>query len=288
MFVPACTIRLYVARKSSFRCCKSVFFSISGAKITLFFEKVSKTNQKVSKKHKNVSKTNQIYEKKAVILPPQSKIVITMAKENEKEEQMQASVDAAQPTNKDKWLANMRAKHPEIEDEDALYEASMNGYDQEHDFAKRQREENERLAETLQSSPELARMYSEMLERGKDGHPEMALLNIGDLLQSYIKGEITSDEYVAEKEKRSAAEAEKAGKIDAQMSLLEQWCEKKGYDVDEWLQKAYDALLSPMSKYELAEAQFEAIDKMMNYDDDVAAAEIRGRNANIEEKKHHV
>ena len=185
------------------------------------------------------------------------------------------------PTNRERWLENMRAKYPDIKDEDALYEASMNGYDEEHDFAKRQREENEQLADILQSNPELAGMYSEMIERGKDGHPEMALLNIGDLLQSYLKGEITSDEYLAEKEKKSTAESEKKKKLEAQMTALEQWCEKKGYNVDEWMEKVTTALLNPLSTYDLTEAQFEAMDKMLNYDDDVQAAEVRGRNANI-------
>lgn len=208
-----------------------------------------------------------------------------MATNKEKQEQIQTPVEAAQPTNRDKWLENMRAKYPDVQDEDALYEASMSGYDQEHEYAKKQRAENQQLAETLNASPELARMYSEMLERGKDGHPEMAILNIGDLLKAYLNGEISSDEYIAEKEKRSAEESEKAKKIDAQMEVLKQWCEKKGYDVDEWLQKANDALLSPLSTFDLAEAQFEGIDKMLNYDEDVQAAEIRGRNANISEKR---
>ena len=197
-------------------------------------------------------------------------------------EQAQAQ---AEPTNRDRWLENMRAKYPDIEDEDALYEASMKGYDEEHDFAKRQRAENEQLAEVMQKSPEVAAFFSEVIERGVDGHPELAFINLGDLLQAYMKGEITSDEYIAEKEKRGAAEAEKQQKVEAQLAALTAWCEKKGYDVDEWLEKANQALLSPLASFELAEAQFEALDKMLNYDEDVEAAEIRGKNANIAEKR---
>lgn len=208
-----------------------------------------------------------------------------MARKNENLEQAIASEQAPSTPNRDRWLENMRGKYPDIENEDDLYARSMEGYDAEHDFAKQQREENASLNELITSNPELARFYNEMFERGKEGHPEMALLNVGDLLKAYITGEMTSDEYIAEKEKRSQAESEQQKKLEAQNAVFTAWCEKKGYDPEEWATRAAEKLFTPMANHELAEAQFDAIDKMLNYDDDVEAAEVRGRNANISSQR---
>lgn len=199
-----------------------------------------------------------------------------------------ASESLSKTPNRDRWLANMRVKYPDVENEDDLYARSMEGYDTEHDFAKQQREENASLNELITSNPELARFYNEMFERGKDGHPEMALLNIGDLLKAYITGEMTSDEYIAEKEKRSQAESEQQKKLEAQNAVFTAWCEKKGYDPEEWATRAAEKLFTPMANHELAEAQFDAIDNMLNYDDDVEAAEVRGRNANISSQRRRM
>ena len=194
-----------------------------------------------------------------------------MAKRNEQEQSAQA---AATPTKREQWLQNMRNKYPDVQDEDELYGRSMEGYDTEHDYAKNQRAENQELNDLITSNPHLANFYSEMFERGKDGHPEMALLNLGDLLNAYVTGEMSSDEYIAEKEKREKAESQ-------QNEIYLAWCEKKGYDPKEWSKRASEMLFTPMSKYELAEAQFDAIDKMLNYDDDIEAARVQERNGKI-------
>ena len=191
----------------------------------------------------------------------------------------QQSVSAS--PNRDKWLQNMRSKYPDIQDEDALYEASMNGYDQEHDYAKQQRDQNAQLADIIGSNPDLANFYSEMFERGKDGNPEMALLNIGDLLKSYISGEITSEEYERQKKEKAIADAETEQAKQEQDRIFEEFCQENGYDPKEFAEKANEALFKPMVANKVTKDIFKNIAKLINYDDDVKAAEIKGRNANI-------
>lgn len=203
----------------------------------------------------------------------------------EKEEALKAE-ETAKPSNKETWFKNMRSKRPDIpaEDEDALYGASMEGYDKEHEYANNMRNQTKKLSEAIDSSPELSTFMADIYERGAEGHPEMAFINFGDLLQGYMSGEISSDEYIAEKEKRSKAESERKKKIEAQNEVYKKWCESKGYDPEEWMEKANEALFSPMGNYELAEAQFEAIDNMLNYDADVKDAEESGKIAGRNEK----
>lgn len=207
-----------------------------------------------------------------------------MSEEEKNKGQNAMDESGMKKSKKDMFLENIRAKYPDISDEDDLYGAAMSGYDAEHEWAKKQREENKRMSDALSADPQLASFVTEVFERGKDGHPELALLNFGDLMKSYMMGELSSDEYLSEKQKRDAEKQETEKKIEAQNAVFEKWCSDKGYDPDEWLQKASEMLLTPMSKYEMAEAQFDAIDKLINYDEDVAAAEEAGRVAGRNER----
>ena len=210
-----------------------------------------------------------------------------MAKENEKIEQQAAAAaqaPASETPNRDKWTANMRAKYGEDLSEDELYGKSMEGYDTEHEYAKKNREQAKNLDGIMKQYPEVADMYINLA----DGNVGAAILNIGDLVDAYRKGEIDDEGYKAEVEKRKKDKEELDGKIAAEKEALQAWCEKKGYDFNEWIKRLDEVLLSPLGSYALAEAQFEAFDKMMNYDDAVAAAEVRGKNAKIkEEKRNH-
>lgn len=193
--------------------------------------------------------------------------------ESKTAEQMQEE----KKSNRDVFLGNLRSKYPDIEDEDELYGAAMRGYDEEHDWAKSQREQNLRLSEAIGSDPQLAAFVSEIYERGKDGHPEMAFLNLGDLIKAYATGEMSSDEYLKEKERIEAERKATDEKMAKQQQLFEAWAASKGYDAEEWIARAREKLLDPMSKYEMAEAQLDALDNMLNYEEDVATAEETGR-----------
>ena len=141
-----------------------------------------------------------------------------MEKEEQQTTAQQATEQQAaeQPkTKRELFLANMRTKYPDIEDEDELYGAAMEGYDKEHEWGKTQREQNAKLAEAIGADPQLAAFIAEIYERGKDGHPEMAFHNLGDAIRGYATGELTSDEYLREKERLAAIKADEKAKIAA-------------------------------------------------------------------------
>lgn len=222
-----------------------------------------------------------------------------MVKKEEQLKEQQAAEAAAQAAantpsatpNQDKWRENMRAKYPDAADDEALYEASMRGYDEEHDFAKQQREDIDAFTNSIKDYPELASFYSEAAQ----GNIGAAILNIGALVDAYRNGEIDDAKYKeqvaarkkADEDAAAAKETEQA-ELAEQNRIFEEWCAKKGYDPEEWMEKANEALFSPMISRKMAEKQFDAIDKMINYDAAVEAAEVRGRNANIQEQRRSV
>lgn len=211
----------------------------------------------------------------------------TMAKKDENLEAQQAAEAAAnaaaetqtpsETPNRDKWFANMRGKYGEDKSEEELYDLSSKGYDEEHEYAKQQRADIDAFANSIKDYPELAAFYSEAAA----GNIGSAILNLGDLMDAYRKGEIDDEKYRNAVAERKAADDEKNSKIAAQKEVFEKWCKDKGYDPEEWIAKAEEMLFKPMASYALAEAQFDAIDKMLNYDEDVEAAKVQGRNENI-------
>lgn len=219
-----------------------------------------------------------------------------MAKKEEQMKEQQAAEAAAQAAantpsatpNQDKWRENMRAKYPDAADDEALYEASMRGYDEEHDFAKQQRADIDAFTNSIKDYPELASFYSEVAQ----GNIGAAILNIGNLIDAYRSGEIDDAKYkeqVAARKKEAddaaAAKETEQAELAEQNRVFEEWCSKKGYDPEDWMARAEELLFGPMAQRKMTESVFDAIDKMINYDAAVEAAEVRGRNANIQEQR---
>lgn len=209
-----------------------------------------------------------------------------MAKENE---QLQQQAANASTTNRDKWIQNMRGKYPDVQDEDELYARSMEGYDMEHEAVKRYNEETNTLNEILNENPDLAGVFSEIFERGKDGNPAGALRNLPPELKRYITDEEYGDEaYLADRKKRADEEKAKADKD----SRVKQLREQAGAEVMQELNMSEEDFIAaldaigkvinnPCETLDQCKEQLSAFLNMVNYDTDVATAETRGRNANI-------
>lgn len=224
-----------------------------------------------------------------------------MAKTEDQLKEQQAAEAASQAANtpsatpnRDKWMANMRGKYGEELSEDELYGKSMEGYDAEHEYAKQSRADLEQFSRTIQNNPTMLAFYQKLIELGEDD-AEMALLELGDDLVSYLNGEIDSDVYKERKRLKAEADAENARKSEelgqkktAQRAALEAWAEKKGIDPDEFIDKVQTTLLEPMAAFSAEEALFDALYNMLNYDAAVASAEVRGRNANIQEQRRSI
>ena len=69
------------------------------------------------------------------------------------------------------------------------------------------------------------------------------------------------------------------------MPEVEAYCKEKGYDVTEFLDKAWEKIIKPVLSGLYSREVCETIDKGFLYDDDVKAAmeagEVKGRNTNI-------
>lgn len=209
-----------------------------------------------------------------------------MAKENE-QAQAQAAQEPSQTPNFDKWRANLRSKYGEDKSDEELYDLSMSGYDTEHDAAKRYNAEAMELESILSDNPDLAGVFAEIFTRGKDGNPAGALRNLPPDLKRYITDENYGDEeYLADRKKKEEEATAKKAKDEQTQSLREQAfedvCQEDGVaDPEAALQALQGVFDNPCETLDQCKEQVRAFLKMVDYDNAVEAAEVRGRNANI-------
>jgi hypothetical protein len=215
-------------------------------------------------------------------------IVTIMAKKDEQElEMITEEQEVVETPNFKKWKAGIMKRNPNLTEESDMedfYAASSAGYDSEHDYAKKQRAEVESLRETLTAHPELAD-FMDAAYNAKDGDLGAAILNLGEVTRAYANGEIDSPAYKAGMEEKKRKEAEVKEKSALQAVAFEDACKELGVDPEETAQALTEKLFNPMAAYELTKEVWGNLIKMLNYDDDVAAAEVKGRNANIMAKR---
>jgi hypothetical protein len=205
----------------------------------------------------------------------------------EKEKEQKEVQEQPQTPNFDLWHANMRGKYGDDKTDEELYALSMSGYDAEHDAVKRYSAEAEELENILAANPDLAGVFAEIFTRGKDGNPAGALRNLPDELKRYITDENYGDEeYLADRKAKEEEATAKKAKDEQTQALREQAfeevCKEDGVVEPEAALEALQGVFNnPCETLEQCKEQVRSFLKMVDYDNAVEAAEVRGRNANI-------
>ena len=200
--------------------------------------------------------------------------------EKEKEQ-----TQATATPNYDKWRSGIIAKNPDIDpnDMEALYGASSSGYDTEHDYAKKNRAEVEKLGKILQDNPDIATFYEKLIV--SDGDAGEAFASLSDVIKAYASGEIDSEGY------RNAVNAQRAKKAEmdagqqAGQAAFEEVCQELGIDPEETATQLQEKLFEPMASAKMTKEVWKTLIHMLNYDDDVEAARVQGRNENINARR---
>ena len=212
-----------------------------------------------------------------------------MAKEKEEiNQQVENNAPVATTTPyEDAWFAGMEETYPDLKgDREALFKASKEGYDKQHAYVKKSQAEAAVLDEILSSDPNLNDMFNGIFEAGKDGHPELVVLDhMKPLWEDYMNGKLTSEEFIAKKQRLQEEDAAFQKKQEMREAAFVAECEERGWDVEETLAKVDAILNSPCENEEQCRDQVRNIFKIIEFDDAVSAAEVRGKNAKIEEQK---
>lgn len=196
------------------------------------------------------------------------------------EEEKKPKEEVATP-NFDKWRNGIIAKNPDIDpnDMEALYGASSAGYDQEHDYAKKNREEVDKLSKILKDNPDIAAFYSKLI--ASDGDAGEAFASLSDVIKAYATGEIDSEGYRNAMNEQRAKKADmEAGQAASQIAF-EEVCKEIGCNPEETAKQLQEKLFEPMASAKMTKEVWKTLINMLNYEDDVDAARIQGRNETI-------
>lgn len=213
-----------------------------------------------------------------------------MAKENEIN-QPQASVTppaASETPNRDKWTAGLRGKYGDELSEDELYGKAMEAYDSDHEYRKKSSAEAESLNNLLKSDENLNDFFCDLFEFGKEGKPWKAMAHIKPLMQQYINGEITDEEYEAEAKRLAEADANAARVKEMAKKAFADECQERGWDVEETMERLNSLINHDCETEEECREQVKNMFRILDYEPAVAAAEVRGKNENIAEQRRNV
>ena len=98
-----------------------------------------------------------------------------------KENEIEKNGASVVPTKREIFFANLKKKYPERDftDEDEYYAASMEGYDDEHEYRKGSESTNKEFFDKLQENPDVALFIGSILNKESFGK---ALSYLSDVL----------------------------------------------------------------------------------------------------------
>ena len=159
------------------------------------------------------------------------------------------------------------------------------------DYVNRNKKGTERISSAMKKDPRFAQAFSDMASGKRGAH--------GALARYFGKDYLTAEEGTPEYEEIMAAEEERLREMEeaakaredyeknysASMPIIQQFCDEKGYDFDEFRDKIWNMVALPIMEGRYDRTFCELLDKAMNYDKDVqdamTAGEVKGRNTNI-------
>lgn len=215
--------------------------------------------------------------------------------EDDDQPDVQAADDGAQvpnaengpaPSNRDRLNGLLEEEIPGYDPSDEEGAADML-----YNYINGTREQRNKLADALYDDPRLAQMLADIIN-GKRGAAGAMTRYFG---KDFLNAEEGSQEFyeivAAEEERKKEQDAAEAGRkeysdnLEATMPEVEAWCKENGRDVDEFLNGAWDRLISPILSGRYSREVCELIDHGLSYDKDtqdaLAAGRVQGRNENI-------
>lgn len=221
-----------------------------------------------------------------------------MKKEEEKQQPQAPETPSQEPVNppaapsetpnEDLFMENMGKKYPDIAgNREAIFGKSMEAYDGEHEYAKKARKQAESIDSILSKNEAINDFFIDLFKFGEEGHPELALPRLKPLYQQFINGELNSEELEAEIKRMQEADAKTQSLKAMAEEAWNEECKERGWDPEETKEKLFALIGQDCETKEECREQVKNMLRILEYDDAVAAAETRGRNAKIKEQQRN-
>lgn len=203
-------------------------------------------------------------------------------------------------TKKELWQENLRNKYPDrdFSNEDEFYGASMEGYDQEHDYRKKTDASNSELAQLLTENPDVAMFIGSLVN--KESLPK-ALSYLSDLIPLSQDDEGWEDynrgigERKAKEQKLKEAEEAYVENVKKSAETLKEFADEMGMSEQEAIDFVSEITTTINDKLFSGNIDKDFLTKfynLLNYDKDIElskeAGRIEGRNEQIAAKRAKV
>lgn len=191
--------------------------------------------------------------------------------------------------NEDLFMENLGKKYPDLAgNREAIFGKSMEDYDKEHEYAKKGRKQADEIKGYFQADENVNNFFVDLMEWGPKGKAWKAFLNLRPIWRQYMNGELQDEEFEAALRDMEANYAEIERKKEMAANAFDAVCEERGWDPEETKVKLNDLIAKEVENEDEAKEQVRQMFRILEFDDAVAAAEIRGRNSKIkEEKRNH-
>ena len=202
----------------------------------------------------------------------------------------------------ERWKAGIKSKNPDREfaSDDDYYEASMSGYDAEHEKVKAIVQSNAELAKRMEQDPKAAAAVAEFL--GGAPLPVALKKYFTDEELVMLEGEDGYDKYLeaikareAQREASARTEEERQANLAASGADIDKFAEDRGLSEDEmigFLKRIEDEIIKPVSLFKLDYTFLEKAEKFLNFDSMMAeTADLnykKGKNEKIVETRRAV
>lgn len=157
------------------------------------------------------------------------------------------------------------------------------------------KEQNKRIAETLERDPRLAQLLMDVINGKRNAHSAMARY-FGNSFMTYDEDSPEFEEIMLADEERKEEMMRLANdrheyerNLTESIPVIEAFCKQKGYDASDFMEKVWESLIFPILAGKYTNEVCMALDHAVTYEKDVkdafAAGDIKGRNMNIQRMK---
>ena len=157
------------------------------------------------------------------------------------------------------------------------------------------KEQNDKLAETLERDPRLAQLLMDVIGGKRNAHSAMAryfgssFMTLDEESPEFEEIMIADEERKEELIRLANDRHEYEKNLSDSIPVIEEFCKEKGYDASDFMDKVWESLVFPILAGKYSKDVCVALDHALTYEKDVedafAAGDIKGRNTNIQRMK---
>ena len=157
------------------------------------------------------------------------------------------------------------------------------------------KEQNDKLAETLESDPRLAQMLMDVISGKRNAHSAMAryfgnpFMTVDEESPEFEEIMMADEERKEELVRLANDRREYEKNLSDSIPAIEEFCKEKGSDASDFMDTVWETLVFPILAGKYSTEVCVALDHALTYEKDVedafAAGDIKGRNTNIQRMK---